>query len=151
MAEKDIVERLREPLTVDTTNIMSLAPVLRRLLVERAEAADLIDRLRAREPEGWREFLREVQYFWGEDFPDGPDGPCAVTDRYRAAYKRLLAMLASSPEPSSAAGWTLVPNELVVAAQEFVAKVDRGEARSQRSYGAFKAALDRLSPPAQGA
>lgn len=32
-------------------------------------------------------------------------------------------------------------DDIVAAAREFVAKVDRGEARSVKSYGAFKAAL----------
>lgn len=42
-----------------------------------------------------REALLEAKYFFDEDFPDGPDGPCAVTDRYRNAYKQILAALAT--------------------------------------------------------
>lgn len=33
---------------------------------------------------------------------------------------------------------------VIAAAREFVAKVERGEARSVKSYAAFKAALDQL-------
>lgn len=51
MTTPDFVEldgRLREQLTLDTTNIMSLAPIIRRMLVERAEAADALASLSAR-------------------------------------------------------------------------------------------------------
>lgn len=39
--------------------------------------------------------LAEAEYFFNEDFPDGSDGPCAVTVRYREAYKLILSSLAA--------------------------------------------------------
>jgi hypothetical protein len=40
-----------------------------------------------------RHALEEAEYFFHDDFPDGPDGPCCVTDRYRSAYKEILAAI----------------------------------------------------------
>ena len=37
--------------------------------------------------------LKEAEYFFKEDFPDGVDGPCAVTTRYREAYRAMLAAI----------------------------------------------------------
>lgn len=53
-------------------------------------------------------------------------------------------------EPEDAAAWKVVRAaltqraELVEAAKEFIRKCDAGEARSKRSYAAFKAALNKL-------
>ena len=139
MAEKDIVEELHTQAgEAGVGGFYRTEELLHR-------AADLITRLQARVPEGYRLVPVEptdemLDAFWRAMFnePPGDNGPVLIGAGYDA-------MLSASPEPPATAGWTLVPNELVVAAQDFVAKVDRGEARSQRSYGAFKSALDRLS------
>jgi hypothetical protein len=46
-----------------------------------------------REIERLRAALIEAEYFFSEDFPDGVDGPCAVTPRYREAYRAICAVL----------------------------------------------------------
>lgn len=51
--------------------------------------------------------LGEAKYFFDDDFPDGADGPCAVTERYRAAYKKILAALGANqkrPAPGEPEG-----------------------------------------------
>src|SRR5215213_6472311 len=37
--------------------------------------------------------LSRAKYFFDDDFPDGVDGPCAVTDEYREAYRAICAVL----------------------------------------------------------
>jgi hypothetical protein len=40
--------------------------------------------------------LIEAEYFFKDDFPDGVDGPCAVTPRYREAYRAIHAAIAKA-------------------------------------------------------
>ncbi len=37
--------------------------------------------------------LNEAEFFFSEDFPDGPDGVCIATPRYREAYRAILAAI----------------------------------------------------------
>jgi hypothetical protein len=40
--------------------------------------------------------LKAAEYFFQEDFPDGVDGPCAVTRKYREAYRAMLFAIAKA-------------------------------------------------------
>jgi hypothetical protein len=40
--------------------------------------------------------IREAKYFADDDFPDGVDGPCIVTKRYREYYRSILVALGES-------------------------------------------------------
>jgi hypothetical protein len=45
--------------------------------------------------------LKEAAYFFGDDFPDGPDGPSIATPRYKEAYRAILAAIAKTEEARS--------------------------------------------------
>lgn len=40
--------------------------------------------------------LKEAQYFFSEDFPDGPDAANIATPRYEEAYRTILAAIAKA-------------------------------------------------------
>ena len=102
MAEKDIVERLRERPDIDFSNPLDATKVL-GLLADRVEAAALIARLRARAPDGWRLVPVEPT----DEMLD------AATRELPSPWKSMAglyrAMLAASPEPPSEPPFEFVP------------------------------------------
>jgi hypothetical protein len=59
----------------------------------------------------------------------------------RPKTESLIAAAKSVRQTADTQAASIVPDELVRAAEEFVRRVEAGEVRSKRSYAAFKAAL----------
>lgn len=68
---------------------------------ERDHLADQCSTL-LRENEKMLAALKEAEFFFSEDFPNGPDGESCATPRYRDAYKAVLSAIAQVEERPNA-------------------------------------------------
>ncbi len=91
---------------------------------------------------GLREVLEQIAEARDAGRHDGLPEPCPVLDA--DTMFAIARQALDSPSPASGT------QAVVAAAREFVAKVDRGEARSRKSYAAFKAALADLDSGGTG-
>lgn len=83
-----------------------------------------------------QDFLNKENEYIGTDYIHDANG------YYRAMYDATIAAYQQAAPAPIPAGY----HELLEAAKEFVRKVEAGEAKSKRSYAAFKSAIAKAAP-----